>query len=87
MERRALPVASFEVGAEPSMEALLLHLCCGESPLLGGPRVYAMTLTQALELRARLSEEIEALQHALPDADVPGDRSRSRPPSSSSIEP
>jgi hypothetical protein len=72
MERRALPVASFEVGAEPSMEALLIQLSCVESPLLGGPHVYAVTLMQALELRARLSEEIEALQRALPDTDVPG---------------
>jgi hypothetical protein len=85
MERKVLPVASFDVGAEPSMEAVLIQLSCVESSVLGGPRVYAVTLMQALELRARLAEEIEALQHALPAADIPGHRAA--PVSSPPIEP
>ena len=68
MDRKALPVASFEVDAQPSMEMLLIELSCVESPLLGGPRAYAITLPQAIELRARLAEEIEALQHSMGDA-------------------
>jgi hypothetical protein len=75
MDRKALPVASFEVDARPSMEMLLIELSCVESPLLGGPRVYAVTLPQAIELRARLAEEIEALQHATAAAGWPDDRS------------
>ena len=75
MDRKALPVASFEVATESSMEMLLVELTCVESPLLGGPRVYAVTLAQAIELRARLAEEIEALQHAMTVALAPAGRS------------
>jgi hypothetical protein len=82
MERRALPVATFEVGSDSAMEALLIELSCVECPLLGGPRVYAITLTQAIELRARIAEEIEALQHALPDSTTPEGRSASVPSAS-----
>jgi hypothetical protein len=53
---------------------LLIELTCVESPLLGGPRTYAVTLFQAMELRARLAEEIEALQHALADSSPSADR-------------
>jgi hypothetical protein len=73
MNRKALPVANFEVATEPSMEMLLVELTCVESSLLGGPRLYAVTLSQAIELRARLAEEIEALQQST--ADMPQDRS------------
>lgn len=73
MDRKALPVANFEVATEPSMEMLLVELTCVESPLLGGPHVYAVTLSQAIELRARLAEEIEVLQQTT--ADVPQSRS------------
>ena len=75
MDRKPLPVASFEVATEPSMEMLLVEFTCVESSLLGGPRTYAVTLVQAIELRARLAEEIEALQYAMTGAGAPAGRS------------
>jgi hypothetical protein len=74
MNSKVLPVANFEVDAQPSMEMLHIELSCVESSLLGGPRVYGVTLPQAIELRARLAEEIEALQQAVGDPYRPDDR-------------